>query len=42
MLYFNKTEKIKQPPMDKDALLNKLQERLERLKARFDMFNNFA
>lgn len=42
IFYFNKTEKIKQPPMDKDALLKKLQERLDRLKARFDMFNNFT
>jgi len=39
--YFNKSNQIKHAPLDKEVLVSKLQERLERLQARFDMFNNF-
>jgi len=42
VFYFNKSDKIKPPRLDKDALVKRLQERLERLQARFDMFNNFV
>jgi len=42
VFYFNKSNKVKPPPLDKDALIKKLHERLERLQARFDMFNNFV
>jgi len=41
VFYLNKADSVKPPPLDKDALVKKLQKRLERLKARFDMFNNF-
>jgi len=41
LFYFNKSDRIKPPPLDKDALIKKLQKRLERLQAKFDMFNNF-
>lgn len=42
VFYFNKSGKVKPPPLDKDALGKKLQERLKRLQAKFDMFNNFV
>lgn len=42
VFYFNKSDEIRCPPLDKDALAKKLLKRLERLKARFDMFNNFT
>jgi len=42
VFYFNKSDQVKHSPFDKDALVKKLQERLEKLKARFDMFNNFV
>jgi len=41
VFYFIKSDKIKPPPLDKDALVEKLQKRLERIRARFDMFNSF-
>ena len=41
VFYFNKSNGIKPPPLDKDALVRKLQKRFERLKARFGMFNIF-
>jgi len=41
VFYFNKSFRVRPPSLDKDALVTKLQERLERLKARFDMFSNF-
>ncbi len=41
IFYFNKSDNVKPPLLDKDTLVKKLQKRLERLKARFDMFNNF-
>jgi hypothetical protein len=42
VFYFNKSDRVKRPTLDKDALIEKLQERLERLQAKFDMFNNFV
>jgi glycosyltransferase involved in cell wall biosynthesis len=42
VFYFNKSNKVKPLPLDKDAFVKKLHERLERLQARFDMFNNFV
>jgi hypothetical protein len=42
IFYFNKSGKVKPPRLDKEALLKKLRERLIRLQARFDMFNNFV
>jgi len=39
--YFNKSDKVKAPPLDKKAMIGKLLKRLERLRARFDMFNIF-
>jgi hypothetical protein len=40
--YFNKYSKVKPPQLDREALVKKLHERLERLQARFDMFNIFV
>ncbi len=42
VFYFNKSDRVKPPHLDEDLLVRKLQERLERLHARFDMFNNFV
>jgi len=42
VFYFNKSGKVKLPPLDRDAFAKKLQKRLKRLKANFDMFNNFV
>lgn len=42
VFYFNKSNEIKPHALDKDALVKKLQEKLERLHARFNMFNNFV
>ena len=42
VFYFNKSGKIKPPQLDKEALVKKLNERMGRLQARFDMFNNFV
>ncbi|UCE43900.1 MAG: hypothetical protein JSV57_06030 [Candidatus Bathyarchaeota archaeon] len=42
IFYFNKSNKIKPPPLNKEAMLAKLQKRLKRLKARFEMFNIFV
>jgi hypothetical protein len=41
IFYFNKSINIP-PPLDKDAFVKKLQERLDRLKAKFAMFNSFV
>jgi len=41
VFFFNRSNKIKPLPLDKDALVKKLLGRLERLQARFDMFNSF-
>jgi len=42
VFFFNKSDRVKPPPLDKDAFFRKLQKRLERLQSRFDMFNNFV
>lgn len=42
IFYFNKSDKIQPPPLDKDALVTKLQTRWERSKTRFSMFNSFV
>lgn len=42
MFNFNKNNKVKSIPLDKDAFIKKLHARLERLEARFNMFNNFV
>jgi hypothetical protein len=42
VFFFNKSSKVQHPSFDEDALILKLQERLERLKVRFDMFNIFV
>lgn len=42
VFYFNKNDVIKLPLLDKSALVDKLQKRIERLRARFEMFNNFV
>jgi len=41
VFYFNKSDKVKASPLDKKAMIGKLLKRLERLRARFDMFNIF-
>ncbi len=42
VFYFNKSDEVEPPLLDKDALVGKLQERLNRLRARFAMFNSFV
>jgi CheY-like chemotaxis protein len=42
VFYFNKSGKVKALPLDKKAIIGKLLKRLERLRARFDMFNSFV
>jgi hypothetical protein len=42
VFYFNKSGKIEPPQFDREALAKKVHERLGRLQARFDMFNNFV
>lgn len=42
IFYFNKNNQVKPLPLDKEAFSKKLYARLERLKTRFDMFNNFV
>ncbi|MDH5450995.1 MAG: hypothetical protein OEX77_08885 [Candidatus Bathyarchaeota archaeon] len=42
VFYLNKSDRVKPPSLDKDGLTTKVQKRLERLRARFDMFNNFT
>lgn len=42
VFYFNKYGKVQPPQLDREALVKKVRERLERLQARFDMFNNFV
>jgi len=42
VFYFNKSDKVKPSPLDNDALVRKLDERVKKLQARFDMFNNFV
>ncbi len=42
VVYFNKSDKVKLPKLDREFLATKLNERSERLQARFNMFNNFV
>jgi hypothetical protein len=42
VFYFNKCGKVKPLPLDRDAFFRKLDERLGRLRTRFDMFNNLV
>jgi hypothetical protein len=42
VFHFNKSDQINIPTLNKDALLKRLGERLERLKARVDLFNNYV
>lgn len=42
VFYFNKSNKAKRRTLNKDASIKKLQERLERLQASFDMFSIFV
>lgn len=42
IFYFNKSNIVKPPHLDKDALVRRLRKRLDRLKARFEMFNKFV
>jgi len=42
VFYFNKGNRVKHPILDKAAFVSKLRQRLERLRARFDMFNVFV
>ena len=42
VFYFDKSGKVKPPQFDREALVKKVHERLDRLQARFDMFNNFV
>lgn len=42
LFHFNKSNSVKAPQLDEVALVGKLSERLERLKARFDIFNIFV
>jgi hypothetical protein len=42
VFYFNKSDKVKVPLLDTKIMIGKLLKRLERLRARFDMFNNFV
>jgi hypothetical protein len=42
VFYFNKSDKVNSLSLDRDAFIKKLRERLKRLQARFDMFNNFV
>ncbi|MDH5449108.1 MAG: nucleotidyltransferase domain-containing protein [Candidatus Bathyarchaeota archaeon] len=42
VFYFNKSNKVKPPSLNKNVLAKKLQKRLKRLQARFDMFSNFV
>lgn len=42
VFHFNKDDKVKLPRLDKDAFVKKLNARMDRLKARFGMFNCFV
>ncbi len=42
VFYFNKSDKVSCPELDKEEFARKLHERLERLQARFAMFSNFV
>ena len=42
VFYFNKLRKIKPPPVNKKELLRKMRQKLEKIHARYHMFNNFV
>lgn len=42
VFYFSKSGKVRAPSLDKKSMIGKLLKRLERLRARFDMFNIFV
>lgn len=42
VFYFNKSNKVKRSPLNKDALIKKLQKRLKGLQGEFDMFHNLV
>src|SRR5690606_31373958 len=42
VFYFNKSGMVKPPQFDREALVKKVHAGLERLQARFGMFNNFV
>jgi hypothetical protein len=42
VFFFNKSDKVKVPSLDKKSIIEKMLKRLERLRARFDMFNSFV
>lgn len=42
IFYFNKDNRVTLPSLDEDSLLEKLYDRLDRLRGRFDMFHNFV
>jgi len=42
VFYFNKSNRVRPFPLKKDLLIKKLAQKLETLKAEFDMFNNFV
>jgi len=42
VFYFNKSSRIKRPSLDKQKFKDRMDERLERLNARFDLFNIFV
>jgi hypothetical protein len=42
VFYFNKSGKLQPPSLDRDALVKKLFDRLDRLDTRFEFFNNFV
>jgi hypothetical protein len=42
VFYFNKSDKIQPRSLDMETFVSKQQERLKRLRARFDMFNSFV
>lgn len=42
VFFFNKSDKVKVPSLDTKTMIGKLLKRLERLRTRFDMFNNFV
>ena len=42
VFYFNKPPEIKPTPLNKDEFIKKLNQRIEQLRARFKMFNNFV
>ncbi len=42
IFYFSKSDQVKPPPLDREALARKLQERFGGLRSRFAMFNSFV